>query len=238
MGSDFFQFKQFVIEQKNSAMRVGTDGMLIGAWAEINGGERSILDIGCGTGLIAIMLAQRNQTAAVDAIEIEPLAAAEAALNAERSPWADRITVHEISLQEYTLSNHRRYDMIVSNPPYFINSSHNEKLARAAARHASLLPYSDLIFGVTKLLNENGRFFAIFPYAEAGIFIAKASLAGLYCNRKLNIYSKQAGVIKRIAAEFSFRKTEVVESNFIINKDNGEYTEEYKQLTSPFYLRF
>lgn len=238
MGSDFFQFKQFVIEQKNSAMRVGTDGILMGAWAEINNQERSILDIGCGTGLIAMMLAQRNQTAAVDAVEIEPLAAAEAALNASRSPWADRIIVHEISLQEYTLVAKRKYDLIVSNPPYFINSSHNEKLARAAARHASLLPYSDLIFGVTKLLDEDGRFCAIFPYSEAGVFIAKASLAGLYCNRKLNIYSKHDGLVKRIAAVFSFRETEIVEENLIINKGNGEYTEEYKRLTCPFYLRF
>lgn len=239
MGSDIFRFKQFIIEQRQSAMRVGTDGIILGSWADVTGGERRILDIGCGTGLLALMMAQRNLTAHIDAVEIEPLAAAEAELNCRNSPWTERLVVHEISVQAYAAQCTEKYDSIVSNPPYFINSPHNEQLARAAARHASLLPYADLVDAVVSLLTENGRFAAIFPYSEAGIFIAKAATAGLYCNSKLNIIPISSRPVKRIAAEFSFTKGIVTEENLTIETDiKGEYTEKFRELTSPFYLRF
>lgn len=220
-------------------MRVGTDGIILGSWADVTGGERRILDIGCGTGLLALMMAQRNLTAHIDAVEIEPLAAAEAELNCRNSPWTERLVVHEISVQAYAAQCTEKYDLIVSNPPYFINSPHNEQLARAAARHASLLPYADLVDAVVSLLTENGRFAAIFPYSEAGIFIAKAATAGLYCNSKLNIIPISSRPVKRIAAEFSFTKGIVTEENLTIETDiKGEYTEKFRELTSPFYLRF
>lgn len=239
MGSDIFRFKQFVVEQRHSAMRVGTDGIVLGSWARVTGFERRILDIGCGTGLLALMIAQRNLDARINAVEIEPLAAREASHNCANSPWNDRLKVYEMSIQEYAHKEHEKYDLIVSNPPYFINSSHNELLARAAARHASLLPYSDLVDAVVSLLDTHGRFVAIFPYSEAGIFIAKAAAAGLHCNNKLNILPLPSRPIKRIAAEFSFKKESVVEQTLTIETETqGEYTEQYKALTSPFYLRF
>lgn len=220
-------------------MRVGTDGIILGSWIDVMGGEKRILDIGCGTGLLALMMAQRNLIAHIDAVEIEPLAAAEAKLNSRNSPWAERLTVHEISAQAYAAQCSDKYDLIVSNPPYFINSPHNEQLARAAARHASLLPYVDLVDVVVSLLTENGRFAAIFPYSEAGIFIAKAATAGLYCNRKLNITPVSSRPIKRIVAEFSFTKGIISEENLTIETDlKGEYTEKFRALTSPFYIRF
>lgn len=220
-------------------MRVGTDGIILGSWIDVMGGEKRILDIGCGTGLLALMMAQRNLTAHIDAVEIEPLAAAEAELNCRNSPWTERLVVHEISVQAYAAQCTEKYDLIVSNPPYFINSPHNEQLARAAARHASLLPYADLVDAVVSLLTENGRFAAIFPYSEAGIFIAKAATAGLYCNSKLNIIPISSRPVKRIAAEFSFTKGIVTEENLTIETDiKGEYTEKFRELTSPFYLRF
>lgn len=239
MGSDIFTFKQFCVQQRHSAMRVGTDGIILGSWVNVFGSEERVLDIGCGTGLLALMVAQRNQRATIDAIEIEPLAASEAALNCANSPWKSRMNVCEISLQEYAGTECDKYDLIVSNPPYFINSPHNDQLARTAARHASLLPYSDLVAGVVALLATQGRFVAIFPYSEAGIFIAKATKEGLYCNKKLNIYPIAGRAVKRIAAEFSFTKTDISEQDLIIETGvNGEYTDVYKTLTSPFYLRF
>lgn len=239
MGSDIFRFKQFEIEQRHSAMRVGTDGIIVGSWADVRGDERYILDIGCGTGLIALMMAQRSLESRVDAVEIEPLAAQEAHYNAARSPWSDRVVIYEKSIQEYVLSCDKRYDLIISNPPFFINSPHNEHLAKAAARHASLLPYSDLVDGVVSLLAPTGRFVAIFPYSEAGIFMAKAALSGLYCNKQLNIHPIVDRPIKRIAAEFSFSKSEIQVQDLVIETHTkGEYTEKYRQLTAPFYLRF
>lgn len=239
MGSDIFRFKQFVVRQQHSAMRVGTDGVVLGSWTGVTGSETRVLDIGCGTGLLALMIAQRNTTAGIDAVEIEPLAAAEAAHNALNSPWAERIKVYQTSIQDYAAIGHDKYDLIVSNPPYFINSPQNEQLARAAARHASLLPYDDLLDAVTKLLLPNGRFVAIFPYSEAGIFTAKAALAGLYCNKKLNISPIEGRPVKRITAEFSFTKEILTEENLSIEtQTKGEYTERYRELTSPFYARF
>ncbi|CDN30379.1 tRNA (adenine37-N(6))-methyltransferase TrmN6 [Mucinivorans hirudinis] len=239
MPSDYFRFKQFEIEQRQSAMRVGTDGVLLGAWADVRGDEQRVLDVGCGTGLLALMVAQRNSKVVVDAIEIEPLAAQEAALNARRSRWNERIFVREISLQEYAATSEKRYCLIISNPPFFLNSSHNMQLTRTAARHAALLPYSDLVDGVISLLKPEGRFCAIFPYSEAGIFMAKAAREGLYCNKKLNITPIAGRSVKRIAAEFSFAKTELLEENLTIETTNPrEYSREYRELTSPFYLRF
>lgn len=222
-------------------MRVGTDGIILGSWVNVRGDERRVLDVGCGTGLLALMIAQRNAAAMIRAVEIEPMAAQEAALNASRSPWAERIEIYETSFQRFAAENGaagQRFDLIVSNPPYFLNSPHNETLARTAARHAALLPYAELIDGVLDTLDSDGRFAAIFPYSEANVFIAQAAAKGLYCNRKMDIHPMPHRPIKRIAAEFSLRKIPIIEQNLIIEHAKGEYTEQYIALTQSFYLRF
>lgn len=244
-------------------MKVGTDGVLVGSWVSLTGNEKHILDIGTGTGLIALMMAQRTaastdstmdgvnvtsgtNAAHIDAIEIEAEAAAEAALNVAVSPWKDRITVFNTSLQEFARGYDPAaagYDLIVSNPPYFIQpTDHLDSTAKAriAARHATLLPYDELIEGVLGLLADGGRFAAIFPYGEAAVFIAKAAGAGLYCNRSLNIYPKPHRPAKRIAAEFSRIQSQSTPENLTIEKEQGryEFTDEYKRLTGDFYLKF
>lgn len=243
-----FKFKQFEVHQLQSAMKVGTDGVILGAWASTYPHDRSILDIGTGTGLLALMMAQRTAHASpppmIDAVEIETLAAAEALFNITNSPWSDRIRVHECSFQQLAYQMAQKgvkFDLIISNPPYFVDSSLSTEAARTAARHAALLPYDDLIAGVNSILNrEHGRFIAIFPIQEGGIFIAKAASSGLFCNRKLNVRHLREKPIKRIVCEFSRLQTPVIqESELIISHDlDQQYSAQYMELTKDFYHRF
>ncbi len=217
-------------------MKVGTDGVLLGAWADV-GEAKSILDVGTGTGLIAIMLAQRSD-AAIDAVEVDSMSALQAKENVSNSSWASRITVENKSFQEFSSECSFRYDLIVSNPPYFINSHKSPSEGRSLARHTDELPYDDLLKGINALLSSKGRFAGIFPYVEGNIFIAKAATYGLYCNKKVNVLGKRKGTIKRLLLEFSCIKEPLTERSLAIRCDQEGYAPEYKQLTKDFYLNF
>lgn len=247
--SHVFRFKQFSIRQDDSAMKVGTDGVLLGAWVGLGGEERNILDIGTGTGLIALMMAQRCPQANVDAVEVEPLAAAEAEFNAQNSPFSNRVRIFKDRFQDFASNQHQnicdRYDLIVSNPPYFNGTYKSVQAERTAARHAELLNSDDLIAGVMKVLDrEKGRFAAVFPYEVGAVFIAKAAVCGLYCNRITNVYPKRGKYIKRILAEFGMVKQVLIQNDLAIEEGDSEcgegirYTEQYKELTKDFYLKF
>lgn len=241
MKSERFSFKKFTVQQRLSAMKVGTDGVLLGAWVSLTGLEEHILDVGSGTGLIALMVAQRSAHAHVDAVEIESGAALEATSNFSNSPWRDCLSLHQTDFQGFAHHRHdlMTYDLIVSNPPYFNGTYKSQQAERTAARHTELLSSEDLIVGVLQLLEpENGRFAAIFPYENAAIFIAKAATAGLYCNRLLEIFPKPCRAPKRMAAEFSRHKKELITESIIIADASGDYTDDYRLLTSDFYLKF
>lgn len=238
MSSDRFSFKQFTVTQAISAMKVGTDGVLLGSWAVLGGGERRVLDVGSGTGLIALMIAQRSD-AEIDAVEIETGAATEAAQNFAASPWGGRLHLYQTDFQSFARNSAQKYDLIVSNPPYFNGTYKSQQAERTAARHAELLSSEDLIDGVLQLIEpENGRFVAIFPYENAAIFIAKAATRGLFCNRLLEILPKPSRMAKRMAAEFSIHKKEPVARSITILDAAGGYTPQYKELTQDFYLKF
>lgn len=243
MSGDSFRFKEFTVHQSRSAMKVGTDGVIIGSWASVCGAEgSSILDIGSGTGLIALMVAQRNRGSVVDAVELDSGAAADAIYNFARSPFSERLRLYEGDFQSYALECQRvgrRYDLIVSNPPYFNGTYKSIDSQRAAARHTELLPTEDLIDGVCRLLEPtSGCFAAIFPYVDAAIFIARAAAKGLYCTRLLEVYAKEGREAKRMAAEFStVRTNDVVSERLVILGPSG-YSDQYKNLTSDFYIRF
>jgi tRNA1Val (adenine37-N6)-methyltransferase len=241
MPRDFFQFKQFTIRQDYCTMKVGTDGVLLGAWVNI-GAEQApqrLLDVGCGTGLVAIMLAQRAPLAQVDAVEIEELAYRQAMQNAVDSGWKSRLHFFHRDFNELAQYTDARYDLIVSNPPYFKRSLLSPDEKRNAARHANELTHEDLISGSIRLLAKQGRLAVVLPYVEGNVFIALAAKAGLYCIRKLNVSTKKGKPVKRLLLELSQEKKALDEQNlYIENNLLNSYTDEYKELTKDFYLRF
>ena len=220
-------------------MKVGTDGVLIGAWAALpeNGTTSNLLDIGSGCGLISIMAAQRADSISIDGIDIEQNSITQAIENASLTPWKDRIKFTNVSLQDFTPNI--KYDYIVSNPPYFINSLKDGQGARVVARHTNTLSYDELANGVNRLLTEKGIFSVILPYLESNIFIIEAAKHSLYCNKRLDIKGKSTTPIKRVMLQFSHKKTELTSDELTIEgEERHVYTTKYKELTKNFYLKF
>lgn len=236
MSNSSFRFKQFAIRQEKSAMKVGTDGVLLGAWADVSHAQ-TILDVGTGTGIIALMLAQRS-SAQIHAVEIDEGAARQAQENVDKSPWSNRVTVYHTSFQEFAQRASTTYDLIVSNPPYFIKSLPSPQLERTVARHNELLPHNELLEGIDMLLSPNGRFVGIFPYVEGNVFVAQAVNYNLFCIKRLSVEGKEGAPIKRLLLEFARSPQSLEESTLAIRDSRDEYTLEYIELTKDFYLAF
>ena len=231
-----FTFKQFHIDHSRCAMKVGTDGTLLGAWVRLPDTTHSILDIGTGSGLIAIMAAQRSAEAHITAIDIDADCVAQARLNAEASPWGNRISVQHTSLQEF--ATEERFDVIVSNPPYFIDSLTSPDAGRTTARHTATLPFEELVSGVKRLLTPNGHFSLILPTAEAERFIS-AARGVLFLSRRCDVYPKPSAAVKRVMMEFSLspQLPPTAEQLTIESDTHHDYTEAYRALTRDFYLK-
>ncbi len=216
-------------------MKVGTDGVLLGAWSKTL--ERNTLDIGTGTGLIALMLAQRTKVALIDAIELDKVASEEAHQNFKNSKWNNRLTVIYTSIQNYHPT--KKYEVIVSNPPFFINSTKAPNNLRNNARHTDQLPFIDLITSVKQLLSKSGIFSLILPLEEANQFILLANQNKLFLTRKCLVKPNPTKAPKRVLMEFSFTETNTLEETLTIETENRhEYTKEYITLTKDFYLKF
>ncbi len=236
MANNYFSFKQFTIYQDQCAFKVGTDGVLLGAAADISEADH-ILDIGTGTGLIALMLAQRCE-AEIVAIEPDHDSFRQACSNISQSRWKERIKVVNSNLQDFDPGS-PGFDLIVSNPPFFSDSLRNPSQGKAAARHNDLLKNEDLLKGVDRLLETGGRFQVIMPYVEGNIFIAEAQEYGLYCNNILKIKPLPTSEIRRLILTFSRKKQKATEQFLTIEHGKRhEFTEEYKYLTKDFYLNF
>jgi len=233
-----FSFKQFEVHQQKSAMKVGTDGALLGAWVEVEG-VRQVLDIGTGTGLIAIMIAQRNQMAFIHGIDIDSPSANEAKLNMDQSPWASRLNAECISIQDYASTTSTKYDLIVSNPPFFLAGNPTENESLAFAKHAITLNFDQLIETVNKLLLPEGRLGLILPAQESKIFIDKAKdLSGLNLIRLTEVKSKAEKPIERCLMEFSRVPSEIIVDQLVIQfEQRNNWTPEFKMLMKDFYLR-
>ncbi len=235
--NNYFQFKQFKIKQEKTAMKVGTDGVLLGAWVNI-ADAGSILDIGTGTGLIALMLAQRSD-AKITAIEIEKNAAEEAVENAEHSKWKERITVQNISFQDFVESTTLTFELIVSNPPYFTDALKNNSKTKSLARHTDYLPFYKLLQGASKLLSSNGKLAVVIPFSVADDFIQTANFYQLNVIRRTDVKPSPLRNANRILLEFSkntcSHQTVILS---ILNNDGINYTDDYKNLTRDFYLNF
>jgi len=238
MANNYFQFKQFKINQDGSAMKVGTDGVLLGAWADVSD-AKSILDIGTGTGLIAIMLAQRtNDNSKLDAVEIDSSSYQQAVNNFEASPWSNRIQAFHASFQDFVSQQSVKYNLIVSNPPYFINSLKAKGESRTQARHTDGLPFEDLIEGAKSLLKPNGKFSVILPVFEGDYFIRLTRLEGFSLSKRVEVLPNPGKPAKRLLIELTLKNVKTIENQLCVeNGQRHDYSPEYIELCKDFYLK-
>ena len=232
-----FHFKKFSVQHDRCTMKVGTDGVLLGAWVNV-AHAKSILDIGTGSGVIALMLAQRTQEhVTIDAVEIEVGDAEQARENVAHSPWSEKVVVHSSSIQDFHPG--KQYDLLVSNPPYFSNSWEPPDQRRHQTRHTITLPYPELLTAATRLLSPDGKFSVILPYAEGLHFIDLALASGLHCTRQWSFRTRPDKPIERWLLEFS-RLNAVRKENEIQlyrEKAGEEWSAQYIELTRDFYLK-
>lgn len=232
-----FKFKLFTIQQDKCAMKVGTDGVLLGAWVSLHTLPNSILDIGTGTGIIALQMAQRSEAEIIDAIEIDHHAFEQAVENFENSPWNDRIFCYHVSLATFTDEIDEKYDLVVSNPPFYTDEFESNNEARNKARFTSSLSFEDLLDSVTKLLSGNGTFATIIPYKEEANFIKLAEKYQLKINKICRVQGNKDTEIKRSLLSFSKVHNKVELTQLIIEKERHQYTDAYQKLVKDFYLK-
>ena len=242
MGNDFFRFKQFVVRQGGASMKVGVDSVLLGAWTEADHVSR-ILDVGAGTGLLSLMMAQRYPEALIDAVEIDREACRQANENVDESVWSSRIRVFCADFSDYVEDCTFRYDLIISNPPYFTASLKPQDKKRDLARHNDSLPHSLLLSGSAKLLTPAGVLAVVLPPAEALKFINKAATYNLLVRRMLHVQTIPSKPVYRMLVELSktplqFSETDSEHRLCIEKADRSDYTDAYKELTKDFYLKF
>lgn len=233
-----FFFKEFAIAQDRCTMKVGTDGVLLGAWADVKGAAR-ILDIGTGTGVIAIMLGQRtkDQQSTIHAIEIDADSARQAKENAESAPWSERIKIIHGSIQQY-VSTPEPYDLIVSNPPFFSGGTFSRDQDRTNVRHTVKLAHGDLLAAVRNLLSPEGRFCVVLPWIEGLRFQELAAEYHLHCTRETRVKPKKEKPVSRLLLQFEREEKAKQVSELVIQKEGrNEWTDDYRALTAMFYLK-
>ena len=218
-------------------MKVGTDSVLLGAWASVANHPFSVLDIGSGTGILALMLAQRSSAETIEAIEIDDEAFEQCSENFENSPWADRLFCFHASLLEYVEDVADEFDLIICNPPFYSEDYKTTNQARDVARFNDAMPFEHLIYAVANLLSDNGIFSIIMPHKEETKFKDLASQVGLFLNRSLHVKGNPESEIKRSLMEFSFKKSRLETSYLIIETSRHQYTDDYINLTKDFYLK-
>lgn len=233
--NNFFQFKHFRVVQEKSAMKVGIDGVLLGAWADFDN-EQRILDVGTGTGLLALMASQRT-SACVDAVEIEPEAAQEAESNFQNSPWSERLQLFVTAFQNF--ETEKKYDHIISNPPFFEDSPKSDDDKRARARHADSLTLADLLTKAVDLLEPHGKISLVLPLEKEERLRYLARTLGLWVTKCARVFPDERKKSHRILVELSAdRQVDLIETIYIRHAETGEYTDQYRQLTKDFYLAF
>lgn len=246
---DPFKFKQFDIHQDRCAMKIGTDSVLLGAWTALDSQPHSILDIGAGTGILSLMLAQRSEPYAmtgevIDALEIDADAYEQCVENFEASPWDDRVFCYHASLDEFVddLNDEEdgiteTYDLIISNPPFYADTYKSENAQRGLARYVDAMPFRELIESVSRLLSGTGTFAVILPISEEKDFIVLASKEHLFPNRITRVKGTSNTEIKRSMMQFSRNEMAIVTTELVIESSRHDYSEDYIALTKDFYLK-
>ena len=237
MNSKPFTFKHFKVNQDQCDMKIGTDGVLLGAWTSIKNQPFSILDIGAGTGILSLMMAQRSHAEVIDALEIDDKAYEQCVENFEQSSWGDRLFCYHASLKEFANDIEDQYDLIICNPPFYSEDYKSNNNQRDLARFQDAMPFDHLIESVSSLLSAHGTFSVIIPFKEEAHFIKKAKNTKLFPNKILHVKGQPSSEIKRSLIQFSFRKSTIDESHLIIEVNRHEYTREYIELTKDFYLK-
>ncbi|MEX6627163.1 tRNA1(Val) (adenine(37)-N6)-methyltransferase [Tenacibaculum salmonis] len=235
-----FQFKEFSVAQDKTAMKIGTDAVLLGAWCSLGEYPDTLLDIGSGTGVISLMLAQRSDAMTVDAVEIDPDAYEQTVANFEQSPWGDRLFCYNSSFSDFAeeiAEEEEQYDVIVSNPPFYTDTYETTNEARNKARFTSSLSFEDLIKGTAEILSENGIFSVIIPFKEEVDFINLAKTYNLFLNKVCHVKGNEVSEIKRSLLAFSFNEKVIKKDVLIIEKERHQYTDAYINLTKDFYLK-
>lgn len=232
-----FRFKQFAIEQDRCAMKVGTDGVLLGAWTPLRTTDCRLLDLGTGTGVIALMLAQRKADAHITALDIDPECAAQARQNGDNSPWGGRLEVVCGSAQEFRPT--APFDLIVSNPPYFEKSLHSPDAGRTLARHTDSLSLEELLAAAERLLASDGRLAVVLPADRAAHFRMIAS-SRLWLLRQLDLRTTPRRPVKRSLLLFARQEPSAppLFEELVIQTAPELFTPEYRHLTRDFYLKF
>ena len=219
-------------------MKVGTDGVLLGAWSDTTGAA-NILDIGTGTGLIAIMLAQRAATGtAIHAVEIDEEACGQAMENMQNSPWADHLTCFHTSIQDFAKQTRQRYDLIVSNPPFFSGGTFSSSQDKNSVRHTVKLPHGDLLSAVRSLLSPDGRFCMILPPMEGLRFREMAGNYGIFCSKMMEVVPKPDKPVERLLLQFELNNKQLEKSQLLIHDGDGtnDWTAAFRKLTGGYYL--
>jgi len=221
-------------------MKIGTDGVLLGAWCSLKDNTNKILDIGSGTGVISLMLAQRFNNTTIDSVEIENNAYEQSVENFERSVWADRLFCFHSTFQDFAKERKEdgeTYDLIISNPPFYTDNVKNNNRARNKARSTSFLSFVELISGVSKILSNQGEFTTIIPFKEEAKFIEISKQNNLFLNKICRVKGNNNSDTKRSLLTFSFYKKQLDENNLIIETSRHLYTDEYINLTKNFYIK-
>ncbi|MFZ1496085.1 MAG: methyltransferase [Saprospiraceae bacterium] len=234
---DSFRFKHFTVQQDKCTMKVGSDGVLLACWADIKS-STSILDIGTGTGLIALIAAQRNDLAQIDAVEIDQSAFEQAEENNNNSPWQNRIRIFHSPIQDFAKISPKQYEVIISNPPFFTGGVLSDNLDKNSVRHTIKLPHGELLSSIRKLLAPHGKFVVILPYLEGMRFVELAATYSLYCTKLTEVYAVPNKPISRLLLQFEKTTLPTEKSSLLLRNEQNEYTDIYKNLTQDFYLDF
>lgn len=233
-----FKFKQFAINQDRCAMKIGTDAVLLGAWCPIDNNPKAILDIGAGTGILALMLAQRTNADQIDALEIDEEAYEQCVENFEGSPWADKLFCYHAGLDEFVDDPEDEYDLIISNPPFYSEDFKTENEQRDLARFQDAMPFEDLIEAADLLLSEDGLFAVVIPYKEEDRFIELCAEYELYPVKATRVKgSHKTPIVRSLLAFKRFELSVLTADELVVEINRHEYTDDYINLTQDFYLK-